>query len=102
MSAYMHFSTEISKRIIVWHKNSQVSQSCEIGGKCLSNKTGFCVGRGNTTDVSVTTQIARVHNCAGIRLMALKCSVATLHRRFLLSNAGNSELIDSASLSTDS
>lgn len=45
MSAYMHFSTEISKRIIVWHENSQVSQSCEIGGKCLSNKTGFCVGR---------------------------------------------------------
>jgi len=57
---------------------------------------------GNTTDVTVTTQIARVHNCAGVGLMALKCSVATLHRRFLLSNAGNSEMIDSASLSTDS
>ena len=49
-----------------------------------------------------TTQIARVHNCVGVRLMALKCSVATLHRRFLLSNAGNSELLDSASLDTGS
>ena len=57
---------------------------------------------GNTTDVSVTTEIAGVHNCAGVHLMALKCSVATLHRRFLLSNAGNSELLDSASLDTDS
>ena len=72
------------------------------GGNACRIKQGFVLAAGNTTDVTVTTQIARVHNCAGVGLMALKCSVATLHRRFLLSNAGNSEMIDSASLSTDS
>ena len=55
----LHFSTEINN-VLLGTKTPRFRKiSREIGGKCLSNKTGFCVGRRKDNTDRAGAQLCR-------------------------------------------